>query len=285
MRLLNFGCGTTFHSSWVNLDTAPASPEVIGHDLRRDFPFDRESFDAVYGSHVLEHLDRSDAARLVGDCCRILKPGGIIRLAVPDLETIARLYLASLDGALKGDAVSQQRYDWMMLELFDQTVRTRPGGSMAAYLAGKLEQGQADFVSSRIGMEGTSAGALPVHRFSGFRRAIRRGRRAVARLRQLLAGALAFLAMGNEGCAALLEGSFRRGGEIHQWMYDRYSLGRLLRDAGFERIRTCRAGESEIPGFAGYELEVTSGRERKPDSLYVEARKGSAAQCRMPTNP
>lgn len=97
------------------------------------------------------------------------------------------------------------------------------------------------------------------------------------RLRMTAAGSLAFLALGSEGRNALREGSFRRSGEIHQWMYDRFSLGRLLRDAGFEGARICRAGESDIPGFAEYRLEISGGRERKPDSLYIEARKGGVA--------
>ena len=277
MKLLNFGCGAAFHPRWVNLDTAPVSPQVIAHDLRREFPFDRDTFDAAYGSHVIEHLDRREGARLVGACYRVIKPGGIIRLAVPDLETIARLYLANLDGALAGDAESERRYEWIMLELYDQVVRTRSGGEMAAYLARKLDEPQSSFVSSRIGLEGADTAKESARGFSGVRRLFRRGCRAVGRLRGITAGALAFLAMGSEGRTALREGEFRRGGEIHQWMYDRYSLGRLLHDAGFEGLRICRAGESDIPDFAEYGLEITGGRERKPDSLYMEARKKGTA--------
>jgi hypothetical protein len=165
------------------------------------------------------------------------------------------------------------QYDWIMLELYDQVVRTRSGGEMAAYLARKLDERQSSFVSSRIGLEGADAASELVRGFSGVSGIVRRGCRAVGRLRKIAAGALAFLAMGSEGRAALREGEFRRSGEIHQWMYDRFSLGRLLRDAGFESVRVCRAGESDIPDFAEYGLEVVGGRERKPDSLYIEARK------------
>ena len=277
MKFLNFGCGAAFHPRWVNLDTTPVSPQVIGHDLRRDFPFDQDTFDAAYGSHVLEHLDRREAARLVGACYRVIKPGGLIRLAVPDLETIARLYLASLDDALAGDAESEKRYDWIMLELYDQVVRTRSGGEMAAYLKRKLDERQSSFVSSRIGLEGADAAKVSAREFSAVRRFLRRGCQAAGHLRRIAAGALAFLAMGSEGYAALREGEFRRGGEIHQWMYDRFSMGRLLRDAGFEGVRICRAGESGISDFAEYGLEVVGGRERKPDSLYIEARKRGTA--------
>ncbi|MGH8678073.1 MAG: class I SAM-dependent methyltransferase, partial [Burkholderiales bacterium] len=115
VRLLNFGCGATFHPAWVNLDSSPVSPQVIRHDLREPFPFPANSFDGVYGSHVLEHLEPDAAIRLLKECHRVLKPGGIVRVVVPDLEVIARLYLESLEGAAAGDPNSEMRYDWAML--------------------------------------------------------------------------------------------------------------------------------------------------------------------------
>jgi hypothetical protein len=56
-------------------------------------------------------------------------------------------------------------------------------------------------------------------------------------------------------------------------MYDRFSLQRALQQAGFVDARVCAADESAIPGFAAFGLETAGGRPRKPDSLYVEARK------------
>lgn len=286
MHLLNFGCGEAFDKNWVNLDAMPASPGVITHDLRRQFPFPDETFDAAYGSHVLEHLDQAEGMRLIGECHRILKPGGTIRLAVPDLEAIARLYLASLDDACSGNAEAEMHYDWIMLEFYDQVVRTRPGGEMARYLARKLDARQSNFVSSRIGFEGSNPATGLTHGLSSSTELYRRGGRAIRRIRTIVAGVLAFLAMGPEGYAALREGIFRRSGEIHQWMYDRFSLGRLLVNVGFEGVRICGAGESGIPDFANYGLEIVNGRERKPDSLYIEARKPRAISdsIRLPTS-
>ena len=57
-------------------------------------------------------------------------------------------------------------------------------------------------------------------------------------------------------------------------MYDRFSLGRLLTQAGFVEVRQCSAAESGIPRFREYLLDETSaGKVRKPDSLFMEARK------------
>ena len=273
MKLLNFGCGSTFHPDWVNLDTAPVSTQVIAHDLRRGFPFADETFDVVYGSHVLEHLDPAEAIRLLNECFRVLKPNGIVRVVVPDLETIVRLYLTSLEGALAGDGDAQVRYDWMILELYDQTVRRSSGGEMGIFLASKLDQKQASFVASRIGDEGTCRTSGPAPSSTLPVLLYRRGRAALSKLRGLVAGACAFLILGTEGWRALREGMFRRSGEVHQWMYDRFSMRRALEQAGFADIRSRAAGESDISGFAGYQLETRNGQVRKPDSLFMEGRK------------
>ena len=272
-RLLNFGCGATFHPDWTNLDASPVSPGVIAHDVRRGFPYSESAFDAVYGSHVLEHLEPEAAMRLLRECFRILKPGGIVRIVVPDLEVIARLYLQSLEGAVRKDAESVSRYDWIMLELYDQAVRTRTGGYMGAYLRSALSDAQAQFAASRVGVEAMGHVAGNMQRFSALPRMVRRLRSAISSVRNLAAEACAFVFLGPEGRAALREGTFRRRGEIHQWMYDRFSLVRALEQAGFTAARVCAADESHISGFSGFGLETANGQARKPDSLYVEARK------------
>jgi SAM-dependent methyltransferase len=273
MRLLNFGCGATFHPDWTNIDTSPVSPDVIRHDLRKPFPFADETFAAVYGSHVFEHLEPAAGALLLQDCRRVLRPGGIIRLAVPDLESIARLYLQSLAEALDGNREAELRYDWLLLELYDQVVRKESGGNMAKYLADTARAGNSRFIADRIGCDGGLPTAGRMTRFSAAARMRRKLRAAANSARRKGASAFAFLFLGARGVSALREGLFRNAGEVHQWMYDRFSLARALERAGFSSVRTCAAGASEIAGFAGYQLEVIDGRERKPDSLYIEGSK------------
>lgn len=76
-------------------------PDVVVRDLRRPLPFDDESFDAIYASHVVEHLYRTDAHRLLRECRRILRPGGVLRVVVPDLKAIVDEYVTH-DGAGPG---------------------------------------------------------------------------------------------------------------------------------------------------------------------------------------
>ena len=62
-------------------------------------------------------------------------------------------------------------------------------------------------------------------------------------------------------------GQFRFGGEIHQWMYDRYSLGRLLERVGFKGIVVRTAATSYVPNWAIYKLDDTT----ETASLFIEA--------------
>ena len=65
---------------------------------------------------------------------------------------------------------------------------------------------------------------------------------------------------------------FRRSGELHKWMYDRYSLGKALSTAGFTDIKQCGAAESRIAEWANFHLDTEpDGRTYKPDSLFMEA--------------
>lgn len=260
----------------MNLDSHPASPDILAHDLHEALPFPDGRFDAIFASHVLEHLEPDAGLSLLRECNRILKYNGILRVVVPDLEEIVRLYLESLAAAERDDRDAASRYDWVMLELYDQTVRVVPGGRMGAYLgAQSLGEEQARFIRSRIGEEGLDRGAssLPMRPAPIGWRALRRARAISRATRRLAAKVFVFLFLGRAGLAALEEGLFRRGGEVHRWMYDRYSLSRALQRSGFVDVQVRRAGESLIADFDRYALESCNGRPRKPDSIYVEARK------------
>lgn len=67
-------------------------------------------------------------------------------------------------------------------------------------------------------------------------------------------------------------GKFELSGEKHLWMYDEYSLCKILKQCGFGAVKVMKWNVSQLPGFDKYELEVDSkGNEYKPHCLYVEA--------------
>ena len=102
MKYLNLGCGLRFHPDWTNIDSDSSSPYVQDYDLQKGIPFQDNFFDVVYHSHLLEHFPKHKATDFMIECFRVLKPGGTIRIVVPDLEQIAKLYLKTLMLALKG---------------------------------------------------------------------------------------------------------------------------------------------------------------------------------------
>ncbi|HET9074374.1 MAG TPA: methyltransferase domain-containing protein [Solirubrobacteraceae bacterium] len=61
-------------------------------DLTRRLPFPDGVLAAVYSSHTFEHLQRDAAERAIAECHRVLRPGGVLRLAVPNLDNIVAHY-------------------------------------------------------------------------------------------------------------------------------------------------------------------------------------------------
>jgi predicted SAM-dependent methyltransferase len=284
MNLLNIGCGSRFHPAWINIDLVAVSPHVRQYDLRKGLPFADNHLDACYSSHVLEHLTPEAAEASLSEQFRVLKHGGVVRVVVPDLEGIAREYLRLLEAVEADDSSAEANYDWMMMELYDQVLRTVPGGQMGAYLK-QPQVPNFDFIVSRLGDEAELWYAYH-HQANTSQEGVQRSLASklrskslgwlVQNLRQKTASALVRLVAGRSAQEAFAEGLFRQSGEIHRWMYDRSSLRRLLERVGFREVRVCTATESRIPDFASYWLDtnpptVNNGRVRKPDSLFIEA--------------
>jgi SAM-dependent methyltransferase len=61
-------------------------------NLSKKFPYASNSFEAIFTCHVLEHLYPSAAARCLKECLRVLRPDGVLRIAVPDLDRMVRNY-------------------------------------------------------------------------------------------------------------------------------------------------------------------------------------------------
>ena len=271
-KLLNIGCGETTHAAWVNIDIVASAPGVHVHDVRQGLPYADLTFDACYCSHMLEHVTREQAGIVVREAYRVLRKGGIARFVVPDLERIARLYIRVLEDVVAGKHESEADYDWMVLELLDQAARSFPGGDMGKYLSQPDVPNKA-FVSSRIGAE-----AERVRQRNQVPRRVRAWEKMkserpswfIHRLRTELAGFLVGILAGSTARKAYREGLFRQSGEVHRWMYDRFSLQKLLSEAGFTGIKVCRADESSIPHFHSYNLDMVDNTVKKPDSLYME---------------
>jgi len=243
--LCNLGCGARHHSAWINIDFHGNGHTVLAWDLRRGLPLPDASCDVVYSSHAIEHLDRMGARRFMDECWRVLRPGGILRLVTPDLEGIAKAYLKCLEAAQRGEDGAAARYEWIVVELLDQLVRHESGGEMLR-LWSQADLPAEDFIAQRVGAEYWGA-------------------------RQHCGGRSGSKTTPSD---PMMVGRFRLGGEVHQWMYDRYSLGQLMTGSGLVQVRSCGAAESSIEDFVGYYLDTErDGTTYKPDSFFMEAQK------------
>ncbi len=275
MKYLNLGCGSRYLDGWMNLDISPVSPDVQACDLLNGLPFSDNTFDFLYHSHLLEHIPKAKVADVLIECCRVLKPGCVVRVVVPDLESITRLYLQYLDESLQGSEMGQHRYNWMMLELYDQTVRNHSGGEMSVYLQQDTLPDQS-FVLQRLGGEAkkilqameTAPMATRWQYFLASKNWVSKARVLAKSGRDRLYR----LILGQRDYHALLDGRFRQSGEIHQWMYDRYSLALALIQSGFQNPTQQTAINSIFPEWGKYNLDIEpDGTAYKPDSLYMEA--------------
>lgn len=125
---VNIGCGRTPTEGWLNYDNSPAiklakSPllyklaTALGllneqqienikwnkdnnmhfADATKSIPLETASVDCIYTSHMVEHLSREGVKSFLKEVKRVLKVGGVVRIAVPDLWIAVNKYLKSND--------------------------------------------------------------------------------------------------------------------------------------------------------------------------------------------
>ncbi len=120
---VQYGCGLCAPNNWQNFDASPnlwlerfpvfgrlyAGKKSLGSkrisqrfpsnikygDIVKGLPIEENSSCGVYASHILEHLSLEDFRVALSNTYKILKPDGIFRLVVPDLEVIASSYISS----------------------------------------------------------------------------------------------------------------------------------------------------------------------------------------------
>jgi len=89
---LHLGSGGHVFAGWDNLDLGNYEG-VIHCDLTKPLPYEDNSVDFVFSEHFIEHLDEVDGFNLFVECCRVMKPGGRIRITCPDLRKYVEAYL------------------------------------------------------------------------------------------------------------------------------------------------------------------------------------------------
>lgn len=157
---LNLGCGPIQPEGWVNVDGSRRAwtasqlwwldramvacriwpkteftRQTVWADLLKRLSWADDSVDAVYMGEVLEHFTREDGTRLLKECQRVLRPGGILRLRVPDNARFWRNYLREFDACLASgrEQWSESHTRWIQMFFRDICVRPTRIGSFGHF--------------------------------------------------------------------------------------------------------------------------------------------------------
>ncbi|MCD8350256.1 MAG: methyltransferase domain-containing protein [Planctomycetaceae bacterium] len=92
MKKVNLACGTIVLDGWDNLDYEQRVDGVINCDLTKRLPYETGSVGEILTSHFLEHLKlRTQAVPFLAECARVLQPGGLLSIIVPDFEVLTKI--------------------------------------------------------------------------------------------------------------------------------------------------------------------------------------------------
>lgn len=121
MQILNIGCGgNRLLEPFINIDSLKSQfaedsreykqldteENYLDHDLREGLPFENSSIDGILASHFLEHLDLQEAWKIVAECYRVLKLGGVMVASVPNtsyFREVNHLDTKAMSGKLFGE--------------------------------------------------------------------------------------------------------------------------------------------------------------------------------------
>jgi len=273
---------SVFLKEWTNVMfcviPTPTIQGVYSRDIAKPLEFPDATFDAVNTYHVFEHLTPQEGRNFTAEIFRVLKPGGIFRISVPDLEHICRQYLNYLERSLQDPSIQNiQIYQWTVMEMVDQAVREKSGGLMLETIA----SGQYDkeYINQRYS-DVFKPFLESLHRSDEKEEQPLIQRNFIQRICSLTPGKLSrgVLHRGKKLCRRISSGkkedkvfSPRETKEAVRWMYDRLSLRLLVEKAGFVKYAQMTYKDSSIPNWGRYNFDKSNHGDYAIDpSVYVE---------------
>lgn len=101
MRKLEVGSGNRPQNGYEHLDLDPACPHVEYVAPMDKIPVEDNTFDEIISIHVIEHDSWRKGKEILTEWYRVLKPGGKVQLATPNLKFICEMYLDGIKGGTK----------------------------------------------------------------------------------------------------------------------------------------------------------------------------------------
>jgi predicted SAM-dependent methyltransferase len=89
---LHLGCGPINHDKFINIDGLPAQHIHFIRPIDNLSCFKRDSVNLIYASHCLEHFPHAKVPEVLSEWFRVLKKDGILRLSVPDFDSLLEIY-------------------------------------------------------------------------------------------------------------------------------------------------------------------------------------------------
>jgi predicted SAM-dependent methyltransferase len=118
IRRLHWGCGPITPYGWVNSDIHPFPGVDVMADIRAGLPLADDSFDYIVSIHTLPEIPYCDLDRALVELRRVLRPGGVLRLSLPDLDKAINAYLSKdVDYFLISDEVVKSIAGKMIVQL------------------------------------------------------------------------------------------------------------------------------------------------------------------------
>ena len=271
---INLACGPVFldNSNWINFDYVSSSKAVKKANLLKRLPLKWEIADLVYSSHFLEHIPYTKVTDFLNEILRILKPGGVVRLVLPDLENMANSYV---NLRKLGD---HQKADFLVLEMIDQCVRNISGGQLGVFYSNIKNhpdqyKSMNEFIRERTGEDLTAYSFQQKPNYNFFSKNVTSILAAIVRRIQRYWIKIVILALPSAFRDQNI--SLAGIGERHHWVWDFYSLKKALEAVGFVDVKRVSANTSIIKDFPFYPLDVDDkGKPRKgAESMYIEATK------------
>jgi SAM-dependent methyltransferase len=249
----NFTCGRvalgernsyTFPMGWITVDWRDADfPIWISQDVK--LPFASASQSVFYSAHMMEHLETPTLRLLLQEIARVLKPGGALRVEVPDAQLLVDALHNNdrkvLDYLRQGREELVQSRDFMGLEYLEDHITVL--GEIANYIQRDIDIRHVPVYATRAEFD-----------------------------RELAKGMESF----NDWAQSLKTPQQRTsGGHANALTFDK--MKSLLLEAGFREVRRSHIGQTDIPGLklgrgpARIYDSVPEVPSRAVYSLYLEA--------------